>query len=481
MNGDFSKVICKYCKKEYDNADSCPYCGRSAKDGILSMPKRYIACLAILVVGLVTAASFLALNMRPSPYMTDDEAVITVENDGQTLFIVNGKCVGSIDGKIESSLTGAGNMAFVSGGVLYKVDRSSLEQIADDVVAFTMSSNGKKTAYINTVGELYLYGGKSKLIDYNVIASGLCISRKGALAYVKQETAGDVMYTYTSGKPSRIKEGRYPVSISDGAGVVFATDASLNLYRIKSKKESKIGENIVSDSMSVSYDRSQILFCTSDGEYIYSSSAGAVKIGNGAYSMLRVNNEKDMQYQSYAASIVGVRSFFEKFYLSFDGELIKVDKKGTPSEVDTGVDGGYAFISGKSAVYKKDGKLFKCRYSSLKKTEMASDVADFTVSADGRYLYYTDSSKAFYVAYASRKAKKKADTCAFFTVFDGDYCQYVTDDGNIYAMRGTRSSKQVGEGASAFVGRVKSCAYTCADGIYYGSGNKKQLKKYEKK
>lgn len=486
-------MICKYCKAHIDNGSTrCPHCDRPLKNkplparmigALKDMPVRNWVCVAVLLVaGAIALAVFLA-GMQPDPFVIAEDTVSTINDGKNTALYYNGapldgqysteilKACTSSDGKV---------MTFMEGEVLYLADKKGVRVVSENVAHYQLSPSGDKLAYINSVGELYRYSRSSKkstLIDYNVLGSHLCIASDGTLAYLKQETAGDVMYYCTGKKPQKYAEDdRYPVSVSDGAKHIYSVDGSMNLYYRAGGKESPIGEKIERSPLYLNKDGSHITFVFDGATYVYSANSGVKRLADAVLTPVTPAHTESYTSVAYLAddcvqTRLGMNNFTKKYFTDPKGNLYYTDKKYSTQTVDSAVAGAVVSVDGKRAFYLTEkGELIQL--NGIKATPVAEGITSFAASHDGRFIYYIDEKATLYCKHGRLSPKLLSENVGNLALSGKDYLFFTVnvEDGirDLYAVKGRGGTDLVCSGVSEY--RVGAgAAYYLKDGVRYFS------------
>lgn len=495
-------MICKKCKQKINKDESvCPHCGEPIKASFIhraisslkQMPMRNWLCVVILALAFLIAMAVFAYSFRPGPFAAKTVTISTItEPDNQTAFVYNGK---RVEGAVSGSVLGANSSMFgdllvfkTYENELYMVDKKGLYLVSNNVIAYQMASYGGKIVYLNSVNELYIFtcsNHKVKQIDYNVLSSNISISSGGsAVAYLKEETTGDVMYCYTGGKPEKYAEGRYPVAVSDGLKHLYMVDGSMNLYYASGGKETEVFQNVDS-SFVFDNDFSDVLFHSSGASYLYQPGKEAVMIAEKSVALVcspdianHTNNtlySMDTVVMSY-----GISSFKDKFYTDGEGTLYHVGKKFQTKMIDTGVSVGLVSDNGKKVYYLKGGALTSSTAKG-KITVIAEQVDHFRMTGDSRYIYYTDEMGILWGKHGRLKAKKIAENVITIQQSGRDYLFYTVLNQDVQSLYGLKDlsapkllSEHLGE-VFAFAGS----AYYLEDGVRYFSNGNLKFKKFD--
>ncbi len=491
-------MICKSCKKQIeDDIALCPHCGKVQKKNLSSqmpgslraIPLRSWVCIVVLIAALIISAAVFAYSRRPGPFVTESATIYSVTNDGKIAFYYNGKrldCPFDLGEKlIRQSRSMSGKVqAFMDADALYLVDKKGVRQVTDKVEHYQLSASGDFLAYVNSVGELYRYtrsSGKSVRIDYNVLSGNLCVSSDGTLVYLKEETAGNVMYYCTGKKPQKYAEGdRYPLSVSDGAKKIYTLDGSKNLYYGNGKKELRIGEN-VDATVYLSADASDILFSSGGASYVYTGGKEAVKLADAVLSpvtcmYLSACSSLPFLSDDTTAICIGLRALRSKFYMDADKNLYYVNKKYGAQKLKDGVETAICAVNGKRVYYVCDNQLTVCA-SNGKSSVIAEDAGQFAMSKNGRYLYYVDSSGVLWSKHGRMRAKQIAEQADRFSVSGSDYLFYTTvrDESarDLYALRGGGKPRLISESITEYRVGTSAAYYRTQDALFFGKGKNK--------
>ncbi|MCI8332258.1 MAG: hypothetical protein HFE78_05485 [Clostridiales bacterium] len=496
-------MICKKCGQEVNREDAfCANCKEPIKHNLIGrvleplkqMPLRNWLCVIILFLALIVAGWLLLYSFRPGPYSSKTVTITYVQDGRNTVFFYNDKLLeGTFSGNMlheSTSMYGDLLVFLTEQDELYMVNKKGLYLISNNVAAYRMASYGGGVAYVNSEGELFRFtckNKKTKQIDTDVLENHISVSSGGdTIAYLKKEADSEVMYCFTGKKAERYAQDRIPIAVSDGLKHLYMVDGSMNLYYASGGKQTEVFRN-VANTFAFDNDFSDVLFYADSGSYLFRGGKEAVLV-----SEAMVNLVCSTELASYSSPLLfsmdtkivsyGIRSFANKFYEDNNQSLHYVGGKYQSSLIDTLVSAPLVNDKGNRVYYMKDSHLISSSAKG-KTSVLAEEVIAFTMTGDGRYLYYTDRNAALWGKRGKLRAKKIADTVSSVRQSGRDYVFYTVPENetnDLYVIRGVSKPKCLCENVGTFSAAAGS-AYYEQDGVYYFSnGNSKFKKIYAK-
>ena len=316
------------------------------------------------------------------------------------------------------------------------------------------STTQETTEYVPAGGELYLdyldtslflfsgADGSAPLVANHVAADSLSMSPSGAyVGYAVTAEDGESFEGFLFG-------GEVTVSLGRDTVPVAASDDGTRQYYLKfdrmedgwvqklfskfEENEVKLGEFSDGKRLCVFFnqDVSEIVFSFTgaDGAFFHSMGGGEkLKLANG-FSPILSRGKRFVQ--DGKSVIVPVESFAKTAFRRADGTVQYADAK--LNCLDTGVSGTMLRLSndGKYLYYLgEDGVLGVCTLRKADKKELALNVINFDLSADGEIMYYVNTDNELH----TRKGSKDALACENVYAPGTGLC--VTDGGYLYFLK----------------------------------------------
>ena len=465
-----------------------------------------IGGIALLVVLLVVSAIFgnsngyIKVDQEINYYCTDkDEYSIVVGNKVLKQTIKSEKGIdsfsNSLNGKSAALLTGENELYVVSG--------NKMKQIAEDVVSFALSVNGKGIAYSTRGKEdktttLYLAkvsNGKATKIT-NELGRGFVIAPDGnSVAYFEDggdEDPDELMY-FKGKKSTSICDDKnarlYGMSNNGKQIYVSITKESEEenetiLYSFNNKgKKTKL--ETIGGSVRFNDDHSQIMFLNKENKtYISTNGKAAKKVRSEELSLIIAPGSASM------GSTYPVSNLYGHVYANNDNDVymikknkdIKLISKATNVQLDGSAEYLYYMYD------REEVRMTKISYGE-KASEKAKTIIDdgvgFIVTYDRKYVYFSEDSKTLMAV----NGKKGGVAREITDEMDGDVALsangklFYTMDGDLYVVTNGKKGKKVLSDVDSL--HVSDNGYVYAQGddkIYVstGSNKPKQILEIEK-
>lgn len=394
------------------------------------------------------------------------------------------------------------------GGTLYYIDSAGKKEIDDSVLYYVMAASGNSVAYLTDydpsdhTATLKLYRRKKTVIirskmdiSHNDNAN-LVISPDGkAVAYQEYNDGAFAAYVSVNGRePKKLGKSKEIVAMSDKAKYIYYidydNDKNSGEFYVKSGN-SKVKLAADADSLGeliFNKDCTQIVFHYEKKTYISSNAEDKIKLlNNRAYLLLPANTV--WLSQDSNNTIYGINSFEDMLLISSE-DIYYIDDNYELNKLTD--------ICYKAAVSNDMSKLIYLDYSDTlhivtqldcnnpKDTELdADDIISFTVSEDGKTVYYINGDDELYSITASAKANKIADDVNQYNLvvlknrmfFMVDY----HDTGSLYYTSGKRKTAVKNADEVTYVYRLgNGLVYQESDydeRVIYGSKNGSSFKK----
>ena len=402
----------------------------------------------------------------------------------------------SIDGSIAALLTSDGDLAFVKGTKLTKID--------EEVEFFMMSADGTGIAYVTENDDGYtlnLYNTKnkkSKVVTKNLYGNNFELSPNGdSVCYFEMKEDDDEasLMFFKGSKSTKITSDDVSLlGLSNNGKYIYVigenSDGEEMLYRFNKKgNRDKIGK--ISDSdVYFNKDHTQIAyFSSNDGStrtYISTKGKEGVKISSSeAFPILPNNTNVVNGRYSYT---LATKTLFNKVY-ECDGEkgtnVWFIRKNADKSEkLVGGVYGITLSENGKMLYYIDGDELMVLTVKHGDKAadrakKIAEDVDDYVVTSDCKKVYYESDNALYCVNGKTGRGKKTVATenISYLTINGKDVVYYIMED-DAYASKNGSKGKKVVSDADYIYGMPNGLVYVYTeDGTIYATmGAKKPSK-----
>ncbi len=404
----------------------------------------------------------------------------------------------SIDGSILVLLTDEGELYFVKGTKITKID--------EEVENFVLSVDGTGVGYVTETDDgesLNLYNiknRKSKTVTNDLSGYNYTLSPNGDSICYYQEKEDDeepsLMY-FKGSKSTKVTSNEVElIGLSNNGKYIYVMgeddegDEFLYRYNTKGDKD-KIGA-CNAPAFYFNEDHTQIAYFNSDNGYkTYLSTNGkeGKKIASSIASPLLPRSVGTFS-QGYTATFA-TDNLYNKVYTcqSENGVNVWYIRKNADKSVKLVNNVSRVTISedAKMVYYIDDGELkvltvSKGDNASDKAKVLAEDIDSYVVTSDCKKLYYTADDALYCVNAKNGKSKK---TVANDEVESGLYINakdvvYYIMDGDAYATKNGSKGKKVVTDADGLHQTANGIVYVSADDdIYATSGAKKPSKIFE--
>lgn len=443
-------------------------------------------------------------------------------DDDEIIFYTSSKVVAEIeDAKDTPMLSMDGSKAAIladfsrsDGGSLYLIDSKGEKLIDDGVYYFVMAPSGKAVAYLldydstDNTADLMLYNGKKSVkikddVSMNYYTDyiddvALVLSPGGnAVAYL--EFDGDEFTSYISlnGKtPKKLGKNQIVIGLSDNAKYVYYLEMDEDTYNgefyVKARNDRiKLASDASSlDNLMFNEDFSQLLYQYERKTYLTIKGGEKIKILNNRAELLLPSNAVKMNYIGENVITYGINSFSNKLLVASEDIFYLNGKHETNKITD---------INYKALITNDMEKLVYLDYSECmhivtklgsknpKDLELgaADDVVNFTLSKDGKKIYYVNEDDELYSITASNKPYKIADDVANSNLVTlGNRLYFLMDyydTGALHYTTGKRKTAVKNADEVSYVYRLGN-GLIYQEGDYdereiYGSSNGKSFKK----
>lgn len=432
--------------------------------GVLAL----VICIALLCAIFGGGSGYDAYKHYIGVKIDDGEIVILYDNKKPKSTGMDAEGIDSISRSIDGSraaiLTEEGELAFIKGTKLTKVD--------EEVEYFMMSSDGTGIAYVTENDDGYtltLYNTKNKkakVVTKNLYGYNFELSPNGdSVCYLERKEDDDSasLMFFKGSKSTKITSDEVVLlGLANNGKYIYVGaenddgDAYLYCYDKKGNRD-KIGK--ISDSEVIfNKDHTQVVyFSSSDGNtrtYISIKGKEGVKISSSeAYPILPGNTYVTSGRYS---TTVAAKTLLNKVY-QCEGE------KGTnvwfirknPDKSEKLVGGVYGITlseDGKMLYYIDDDelKVLTVKHGDKaadKAKVLAEDVDDYVVTSNCSKVYY-ESDNALYCVNGKTGSGKKTiatDNVSYLCINGKDVVYYILDDDAYASKNGSKGTKVVSD------------------------------------
>lgn len=418
-----------------------------------------VVALVLILVIAITALTPPKFNLGENIYLpiynSDDENTTIIYNDKEHSKKIDGN-IGSVNSNMDFTVFTATN----DDDVLFVVDSKNVTQAAEEVDRVIMSTDGKGIAYLDYDGSLFHYDvskKKSSKIAEDVSSSFVISPNGKTVLYNLSDGEDTELCMYVNGKITKLGKDLSPVAVADSGKYIYAKNSEAQLYTVDKKGDkNKLSNDVYHTSFN--RDNTQVLFETDDGgTYVSVKGKEKIKIASKPASLLL----PDTAVQS--TNQYDVASFLNQTYTT-DSSAILVDSKG---ESKTVVRNAYDFTlsnDGKVLYYTKGLGLYRCalKEDALGK-KMASNFIDgskYKITADGKGVYYIDEDDALKFTKNGDKSVKIQDDVEQIVVTDSGLALFINDDGVLYSCKNGGKSTKIADEVDAVINYGNYAYYT---------------------
>jgi ribosomal protein L40E len=427
--------------------------------------KIVLAIAAVIVVVIVAFAFGKKLQAGNSGTYIKNPIVTYYDVDNEeNLAFINGKQIsGSMEGRLQStlrSLDGKTVMYETYDGndyMYYVTTGNNITLVTDESKGAWLSDNGAYIAYIDEDETLYLYqvsnGSRKKIAD-DINGTYVAMSPNGkSIAYCRYDDEELRAYAYIEGKEYDLGKNLIVQVISDGGEYMYALfnkdgdiyGGSSSLYMVNKKGEK--GDKIASALDCIDYvnkEHTEIIFYSDGKTYISIKGGEKQKLSSDHLSSGTYNKiVRNLSITTGSIYIVDTAHLLPGYY---SGQYINAkyeNEKIVPDDARSiKTDGNNTFY------YIKSDNLYRVKSDkNAEREKIASDVAAYAVSQDGKYIYYINTDEELYCIKGNADAKKIAedvdelrvskDGAAFFLV------DYADHEGELYACINGKDKQKV--------------------------------------
>ena len=385
------------------------------KSIIEKLPKKYVT-IGIIVLAIVSILVFAISSFSNSK----SSKTFGIKSNPISILNQNGFVYGLNDGKITDKVEidldysncslDCGIIVFFDDDYnLYFYNGNTIDKIDEDVYDFSISQDGKKIAYSLDNG-LYVFDTKdkkSKQIFEGYIDS-FKISPNGEYLAFLSETD---MYIYdgTNTKIVDITDVLTIVAINNKQEV-FYTDIDDSLYIVNQNEETTQIDSYVA-SVRFNRDMTECIVFSNDGGQAYKDGKvlhiNGFDVEDNIDEIICPTASNLVIYQDYGIEIYqhDIDSFSNKYYLTYNKSLIKIDSSFHVKEVIyEGVDEFCTSLNGNTIYFLADGSLYIYDCTSV---ELLEDNVDelYDCDLDGKGAYYISNDRIVSYVDSSKNVK----------------------------------------------------------------------------
>ncbi|MCR5610889.1 MAG: hypothetical protein K6F68_03550 [Clostridiales bacterium] len=461
----------------------------SGKKVRMSKKTAAVTACAVLFVALLAAVIILvAVNAG---------SIILPGNNSYTVYtdavIFNGEAVrpdGALTLDAASSFDGTRVALKTTDGDLYVCSKGTYRLAARNVDEYTISSGGRYVIYSDGAGLLWSCDVKDAssapvCITNDAANPSFAVSPDGkSVLFVKRSDS--TLYAYVNGKLRAIGQGFEPVSISDGGKYIYCyrlADNSLYYVNKRDKQifvRSNIGENI---SLNSRHD--EIVFSADSGNGIVATMI-CVRGGDAKEILLSDSAAAPVMPVSAIKSVSPVSRFEVSSFpvKSFDNRLFYGSKllsfsfrSGAKDLCSNAVSMAKASDNYGKVLYVTGGRLYSMSVRSGEADKLADSCSDFTLSANGRIVWYVDLGSSLHAIRSGSDQLIARNVQSFTVLPSGRQAAFIKDGSLCLNKNGRPGQTFVFEGfdAIATVSDARGHYYKTQDGIWkkLGAGGKR--------
>ena len=484
--------------------------------------KKLLIIAASVIVVIVAAVIFIPMLggssvdiRKDSISLFFDGDLIIISGNNNAKFTIDGEYHSvqrSLDGSKAAILT---DLRSSTGGTLWFVTTSGVQQVADDVVDYLLSDTGRGLVYMtdyddrNFSAELYLYETSSKkstrITDeaysnvYDMI--GVCISPNGkSVSYTSDYDSRENEYTgyiLVDGKsPEKLGTNTHAVAISDGGRHLYyvkesSDGRSTSLHIRSGRNENRLIPDIIQDpALRLNKDYSQVIYNMDGRSYVSQNGGERIRVGGSSIRGFILPRGAQVGGNSDAATVYGLRSFANNVIRNEDGLAYMDSSYETNRISSTSDNASRAVISdnGKTLLYvTNNGHLSAIdpTRQNAERREIGRDVLSFAASNDAKTIYFINDDEELYCAkgnglpskisddvYSGYLALPQGTTRVFFLV---DYSSRRNTGELHFSNNGGRRTKVAGgDDVMRVWATATSAFYTTIDSdVFRSNGNEK--------
>lgn len=438
-----------------------------------------IAC-AVVVIGVVVLVLYLVLRTGVTiPVGNGYTVLIDAEGAYQLAYKNSAVTYNKEDNSgiayAETSIDHSSAAALTEKGSLYYFKRGECVEVAPKVTDFAFAACGRYIAYTNSDdGRLWLFDcAKNTPSSANeaAVSAGFVISPDGkSVLYNKQGDAA--LYVRIDKREVKIHDDMLPISVSKGGKYIYGYDDDHNAICafINQKLNCEVAGNITGDIW-LNDDHTQVMFNTFTsntsnrtayisikGKEPVAIYSGTVTAGEEPVALLPVMTASTQG--TYLASNTYVSAGEDTHCVrtcpldTFDGRfyvgdcLVHYSAKDGKTEIGGAV--SYAVLSDDCAqlCYISDGKLNQCKTKDFPVVEqIALDCTNVAISANGRVVWYIDSTNAIHYYKNGKDINVHNDVDSLCVMRNG--AAIFSSGGSAFYCKNGKKSVELADGVSA--------------------------------
>lgn len=338
-----------------------------------------------------------------------------------------------------------------------------------------LSADGSALAYISRDRQLTLYDVKTQSVtevahkpynDFVLSPDGdsvlYCVGGDNTIA----------LYAYVEGKTHHIGDDQSPIAISNGGKYVYYYDQESNGVCVrKANGETAVLATAEGKNRSLVYylneDHTEIIFSLSDEVYYARKGGEAALLSTGGIKVMG----DFTNWCRVSGTTLPIDSFAGQYFTDKESKLYYIGKNDVVTTVDQSVNAFSAALTGDVAYYVTISRdLYRVESRNPEKAiKVASDVAAYILSPDGRHCYYLDTLNNFWYVKDDAKPRFIAANVLMGTVTREGYGLFVilnkeTRKHTLYAARGAGRIYVVQEDVASVTATYNRAYYFVAVG-----------------
>jgi|GEM_PF-1093416 len=384
-------------------------------------------------------------------YSVDDVGTVLLQGNKHELEDETETIMLSLNQSAAAALT---DFDYSEGGVLWHLSGKNKVKVAEEVMNFYISDNGKTIAYITDYdedyesGTLYLFDGKkSEIVDRDVYNHIFNVSPDGKSVFYLKDVDLDSDYpemsTYVKvgkKKPERLGDNLVPLALANGGKYLYYAEIDeddgdiADIYVKKGKTETRLRSNVPMDYFSAMFnsDYSQVILRDDGRSYLSIDGGESTAIGR-ANLYAPAQNIASRNWFEQTFSVYAVKDLTQTVFYSDDGDIVKITRAGDSEKVARGVGSALLTDDLKAIVYvdSRDRIVRKSlKDPNAEEQILASEARRFTMSPDAKLVYYIDDYDDLFVVKGNAQPERLASDVEWSSLsmaYDNKHVLFLTD------------------------------------------------------
>ena len=430
-----------------------------------------IMLLSALVIVIAVNAGNIILPSRNS-YSVHSNAVFY---NGESV-VPNSSGIASA----KSNLDGTRAAILTNDGTLFSCGKGLNSAAANSVKSFDVSVNGKKIIFTDKNSLLWSYdctdaSAAPISVSNEAVAESFVISPDGGSVLFVRKIDG-MLCAFVNGNVRELEGGLTPISVSDGGKNIYCYSSEDNsVYFFNKRGKKSFVRSRVEKDIWLNSKHDEIILATDSGEGIVLTLL--IKDGGEPVSILNAKEPVSPILPVTGLTIIDEDEHFTVRtcpFKSFSGKLfsgaslVSYNSKTGATTLDSDPIKLAVASDNYGTVFclSLDGKLTSRNLARQgEAVSIASDCSDFTVSANGKTVWYIDSSsKLWYMSGSNVRAV--AGNIDKFSVLPSGINAVFISNGSLYINKGGRSNRTYSVEASKV-----SDVFSDARGLYFMEDN----------